>query len=89
MRREALTTISRLLSVDMGKWHESELPTLNAFAVALTLIPDLDKWTDIEKQELVKIIKAKCSADEAEYLKLMQRHDRFRSAAIALGIASS
>jgi len=83
MRREALTTISRLLSIDIGK--DSEITTLSDFAAALALIPDLNKWSDIEKHELGKIIQAKRSADEAEYLKLMQRHERLRRAMIRLG----
>lgn len=83
MRREALTTISRLLSIDIGK--DSEITTLSDFAAALTLVPDLNEWPDAEKRELGKIIQAKRSADEAEYLKLMQHHGRLRHAIIQLG----
>ncbi len=85
MRREAIATISRLLVIETGRWRESEVTALNDFFVALTLIPDLNKWTTPEKQGLVKIIEAKRSADEAEYLKLMQRHGRLRQAIIQLG----
>jgi hypothetical protein len=45
----------------------------------------VDEWSDTEKQALVKIIRAKAGADEAGYLKRMQRHSRLRSAMIDLG----
>jgi hypothetical protein len=58
---------------------------LEDFAVALTLIPELNKWDTADKQQLVKIIQAKRSADEADYLQGMQRHERLRRAIISLG----
>jgi hypothetical protein len=49
------------------------------------LIPDLDRWERVEKELLVRILRAKVSGDEARYLKLMQKHERLRAAFIKLG----
>ncbi|HSS22663.1 MAG TPA: hypothetical protein VLL54_21505 [Pyrinomonadaceae bacterium] len=58
---------------------------LNDFAVVSSLIPDLVRWSDEEKRELVKVILAKASPDESRYLKLMQRHQRLRQAMLKVG----
>ncbi len=82
MRKETVGAVARVLNVSAGRWHDA---AQNDFPVALALIPHLNKWTRVEKQALVEIVDAKSSADEAEYLKLMQRHDRLRKAIIQLG----
>jgi len=51
----------------------------------LSLIPDLARWSPQEIAAAAKIIQAKQSASEARYLRLMQRHPRFRAAFLALG----
>jgi hypothetical protein len=58
---------------------------LSDFAVVLGLIPDLNRWTETERQAVVRIIRAKAGADEARYLKLMQGHRRLRASMIKLG----
>lgn len=55
------------------------------FAVTLSLIAGLGHWSTADKQSVVKIIQAKASSDEAQYLKLMQRHSKLRAAMIRLG----
>jgi hypothetical protein len=64
------------------------LPALSDFAVALSLIEDLGQWSENEKQALVRIIRARASADESSYLKLMQKHARLRAALIQIGSAA-
>ena len=58
---------------------------LSDFSVALSLIPDLDDWSAVEKQAVMEIIRAKTRNDESRYLKTMQRHDRLRAEIIRLG----
>ena len=81
MRKEAVTAVARALNVGAERWED-----LNDFAVTLTLIANLVKSSHAEKLLLLKIIQAKHSADEADYLKLMQRHERLRGAIIRLGM---
>jgi hypothetical protein len=83
MREEASKLVSNLTGI---RRRDPEGTTFDDFAVALSLIPDLNKWQSAEKQQLTKIIQAKCEAAEADYLKTMQRHDRLRKAFIKLGM---
>lgn len=55
------------------------------FATVLLLIPDLKSWDDDDRTLLVRIARAKNSSDEGKYLKLMQQHQKLRTAMIALG----
>lgn len=82
MRKGAVGFIARALNARADQWPGKAVTDL---VVALSLIPDLDKWANTEKRLLLKVIQAKSSADESDYLKLMQRHDRLRTAIIGLG----
>jgi hypothetical protein len=83
MRVESAAMASRLLDIDLAQAKNAEV--LSDFLVALMMIPDLKNWTSSEKQNLGRVIRAKANADEAEYLKLMQRHSRLREAFLMLG----
>jgi hypothetical protein len=61
------------------------IPSSSGLAQVLSLIPDLARWTPEEKAAAAKILRAKQSASEARYLRLMQRHPRLRAAFLALG----
>jgi hypothetical protein len=85
IRKAAAKRLADLLGIDTGSRRDAELIALRDFAVVLDLVPDLGRWTSVEKQQLVQIIKAKTSRDEARYLKLMQQHARLRYEMIRLG----
>jgi len=74
-RRSASARVSRELGIE----SRSDL------ALVLSLIPDLGRWTSGEKRDAVAILRAKESASEARYLRLMQRHARMRAAMLELG----
>ena len=57
------------------------------FAFVLSLVPELKGWSSDQKQALVEIIRAKVSADEADYLRLLQRHHALKEALVRLGSA--
>ena len=69
----------------MKGWNSDEQAAWADLAVAVALIPDLDRWERSERAALVRILRAKVSGHEARYLKLMQNHGRFRNAMIKLG----
>ena len=85
MRLEAVRFAERLLNTSTTRWSESANTIFSNFAIVLLLIPDIQKWDHEENQRLLQIIEAKANADESMYLRLMQKHDRFRRAVIALG----
>jgi hypothetical protein len=85
IRRDSLGTVTRVLGIRPRECSASELDALNDLAVVLALIPDLDHWNKSEKETLLRIIRAKASAEEARYLKLLQKHSRLRVEVIKLG----
>ena len=85
MRSESVLRLARLLDIGLPDMRPVERAALTDFAVALSLIPDLDRWTAPEKQKVAEIIRAKTGRDEIRYLKLMQKHSRLRTEMIRLG----
>ncbi len=85
MRQGSLEKLTRSLGLSFKGWSEFEKRELTELAVPIGLIPNLDRWDGAAKQLLKEILSAKVKGDEARYLKLMQRHERLRSAMIKLG----
>lgn len=85
IRAGSVEKVARALGIRLREWREVELSVLSDFAVVLDLIPDLNRWSDSEKQAVLRIVQAKAGADEARYLKLMQGHPRLRKEMIKLG----
>ena len=76
-RRAACDRVSRALGMEA----RSDL------ALALSLIPDLGRWTKEEKRAAAEILQAKESGSETRYLRLMRRHGRMRARMLRLGAA--
>jgi hypothetical protein len=85
LRRAAVETLSRQLQVEVGTWSSLEQSAFSSFAAALSLAPELTQWTDLQKQALVDIIRAKGSADERKYLRLLQQHQALKKIVLRLG----
>ncbi len=85
IRDAAVQSLAEALGIRARKWRETELTALRDFAVLSSMFRDIDEWTTGEKRQLVEIIQAKASRDEARYLKLMQQHARLRREIIGLG----
>ncbi|MGP8245615.1 MAG: hypothetical protein ACLQVN_13980 [Bryobacteraceae bacterium] len=74
-RRWASNRVSRALGMEV--WND--------LALALSLIPDLERWTREELRAAAKILQAKQGGSETRYLRLMQRHGRLRAGMLGLG----
>jgi hypothetical protein len=70
---------------DTSAWAAAEKTAFDNFALVLTQVPGLATWTRKEKEDLLRIIRAKGDADEMVYLHLTQRHERLRRALLAVG----
>lgn len=90
-RGSGFHSVPRKVAETLGLNTESLRPTeraaFEAFAPALAGIPDLDRWSDSEKQAVIRIIRAKGGADESRYARLLQKHARLRKALIRIGSA--
>ena len=84
-RSATVKELERILGLSASNWRIKQGPALSDFAAALSLVPDLDEWSDGEKLALIIIIRAKSAPDESSYLSLSQRHRRLRAAMIKLG----
>ena len=85
MRQGTTESLARVLQVDPNRWNQLEQSSLADFAPVLSLVRDLPRWTDAEKRAVAQIIRAKVSPDEADYLRLLQRHRRVKEAILSLG----
>jgi hypothetical protein len=84
-RRASLAQVTSDLGVNAARWNEDEHRALENFSLLLALVPDLSRWTEDEKDALVRVIRAKAGADELGYLRLLQKHRRLRREFIRLG----
>ena len=87
MRLATTADLQRILKVDTETWEAIERTAFENFASVLFLVPELKSWTPNQKQALVQIILAKATADESEYLQLLQKHDALKLAVVSLGSA--
>ena len=85
MRSAAAASVARALGVSVSRWTEQEQRAFENLSLVLSLIPDLSRWTKDEKLAVAQISRAKASAEEARYLRLMQQHQKLRREIIKLG----
>ncbi len=74
MRGHSTRALERMLGVSTARWTPLEKETFGNFALVLTQTPGLSKWTREEKDDLLRVIRAKGKPDEMLYLHLMQQH---------------
>jgi len=85
IRRRSLQEVTHALDLHLAEWKPAELRVFGELAPALALIPDLERWSKSEKEQLAKIIRAKASPDESTYLRALQKHPRLRAEIIRIG----
>ena len=84
-RNAAATALAGNLGVRVPKEDSLEHAGFCNFAMVLSLVPELKSWTATEKRGVVEIIRAKSGLDEMRYLRLLQGHDKLRTAILRLG----
>jgi hypothetical protein len=85
MRRACAERVARALGVQVESWREAERRAFEEYALVLSLIPDLARWTIEEKRDAARIIRAKAGAEESRYVRLLQRHPKLRDEIIKIG----
>ena len=85
IRNASAAYVKRVLNVSTKTWNDHEHTALLNLALPLSMIPDVERWDDSQKQLAAQIIRAKAGKDEARYLKLMQTHAALRRALIRFG----
>lgn len=85
IRGRSIELVKRALKIRSDRWTNGEATALQNLSLVLAMIPEIEKWSASEKDLATRIIRAKGSADEAAYLKLMQKHRKLRNALISFG----
>lgn len=85
IRHASVSQVMRALNLNLRDWKDSEQAALDDLALLLALIPDLSRWSESDKGNTIRIIRAKAGVDEAQYLQRLQRHSHLRAEIIRLG----
>lgn len=85
IRDHSLQFVTRTLALKAKEWNEDQRMVLGNLSLVLAMIPNISRWNSSERALAERIIRAKAGADEALYLKLMQRHAAVRDALIRFG----
>ena len=85
IQRASVQTVTKICSPDIDVGRESVERALSDLSLVFALIPQLGRWSANDKRDLARVINAKASADESQYLRLLQKHVRLRAEIIRLG----
>jgi hypothetical protein len=85
IRKASAESVAHALGVRTTSWSSQERESFDDLALVLAPVSDLRSWTRGEREAVVRIIRTKSKPDEMHYLRLMQRHERLRSAFLKLG----
>ena len=85
MRGDSSRFVMQTLQLNAESWNDEQRIALENLALVFALIPNIAQWNSSEKALAARIIRAKAGADEALYLRLMQRHASVRDALIRFG----
>jgi hypothetical protein len=90
MREHSRRRLERILfpkssGVSTFSWTPLEKAAFENFALVLADMRRWRAWAREEKEDLVRVIRAKAKRDEMLYLHLTQRHERLRKALLGIG----
>jgi hypothetical protein len=85
IRQASLAAVTRALAFHPGRLAPVEQRALENWSLVLALIPDLQRWSPQEKQNVVNIIHAQAGGNEMRYLRLTQHHPHLRQELLLLG----
>jgi len=85
IREASVKEVTRALRLDPVRWTAAQRSSLQNWCLVLALMPDLKRWSQREKRDLIQIIQSQSAANEMRYLRLTQRHPRLRRELLRLG----
>jgi hypothetical protein len=88
LRAASIREVTRALGCRPQDFEPSASRVLSDLSLVLGLLDGLERWSLQEKESTIGIIRAKVSANESRYSKLLQGHARLRRALIELGSKS-
>jgi hypothetical protein len=85
IRHASVKKVSRALGMNPSRWNLIEQQAFENWALVLSLLSGLQRWSVQDKRDMVKIIRAKAAPNEMSYLRLTQRHPRLRQELLRFG----
>ncbi|MGA2375888.1 MAG: hypothetical protein ABSF72_10225 [Candidatus Sulfotelmatobacter sp.] len=85
IRQASTAAVTQALNLNPTRWTLLQKQSLENWSLVLSEIPRLRHWTRDEKDQLLKIIRAKSAPTELSYLRRTQHHRRLRSELLRLG----
>src|SRR6185369_15177704 len=85
LRAASVREVARSLDLSLERLNTRERRGFEDLALVLGLVDGLAEWTKAEKNEVVRIIRAKMGINESVYARLLQGHSKLRAAIIKLG----
>jgi len=78
---QSVLYLARLLKIKgWTRWSPEEIDSFKRLAPLIACIPGLSRWSPKEKADLAKIIRAKGSINERNFVLLCNKHPKFRAA---------
>ena len=81
-------SLAKILGVSASEKDRVSGVDFQNFAMVLSLIPDLDSWSTLDKSTVLQIIRAKSGRNEMEYLRRLRAHSKLRREVLRLGSKS-
>ncbi len=79
--KKSVSQVARILNIQNWKsWSDDEITGFERLAPIIANIPDLHAWTKNEKAAMARIIRAKGTVRERDFVRLTQKHNKFKEA---------
>lgn len=85
IRQASVRNVIQALEINPVHWSQAQMQSLQNWSLILALVPALSSWSRTEKNQLVRIIRAKSAPNEMTYLHRTQRHPRLPAELLRLG----
>jgi len=86
-RQTLVTSVAHALGVEPTDFSASEHRVFSDLAMVLAMIPGLSRWSKDEKSAIRRLVRAKTSSDELDYVKQLQDHQKLRDGLRMIGAA--
>lgn len=82
LQRRRMGTLHQRVMKSLGvrslsRWPSDERKSFELLAPVMDLLPDVDRWTELERRGLIQLMRAKGANQEREFVLLSQTHPRF------------
>jgi hypothetical protein len=85
IHQASVLKVIQALEINPVHWSLDQMRSLQNWSLILALIPGLSRWSRAEKNQLIKIIRAKSAPNEMTYLHRTQCHPRLRAELLRVG----